>query len=228
MQAFNPRGAAIDMPAGPSEVMVVADGSGNSDFIAADLLAQAEHGPDSQVILVSFSPGLTRAVRERVLTRMEGLSHLATIKQALCESLWFDVATKEEALEIVDTYAPEHLILQLRQAKIFSDQVRNAGSIFLGNFTPEVLGDYVSGTNHVLPTNGAARAYSGLGVESFMKSITVQEVNPLGFRSVGPIARDFARIEGLTAHALAVELRESYLYVKERAKRQQRAGGILL
>ena len=204
-----PGGPAIDMPAGPSEVLVVADEGANPVFVASDLLSQAEHGPDSQVILLSDSPGLIANVAIEVQKQLAKLSREAIAEKALANSRAVEVDSIETAIIISNSYAPEHLILALRNPQQFLPQVKSAGSVFLGDYAPESLGDYCSGTNHVLPTNGAARAYSGVSVASFQKSISIQTVSQAGLNAIGPCAVTMANAEGLQAHANAVLLRMS-------------------
>ena len=199
--------AAIDMPAGPSEVLVIADAGANPAFVAADLLSQAEHGPDSQVLLLSDDATLIAAVRGEVERQVARLPREAIARQALAASLLLQVASIEQAFSISNRYAPEHLILALRQPRDWLERVEAAGSVFLGDYTPEALGDYCSGTNHVLPTAGAARAYSGVSVASFQNQISVQAASAQGIAGIGPCALVMARAEGLDAHANAVALR---------------------
>ncbi|HSD18210.1 MAG TPA: histidinol dehydrogenase [Thermomonas sp.] len=202
-----PGGIAIDMPAGPSEVLVVADAGADPVFVASDLLSQAEHGPDSQVLLVSDSDALLDAVAVEVDAQLARLPRAAIAMQALSASRLVLVRDIAQAIEVSDAYAPEHLILAVRDPRAWLERVHNAGSIFLGDWTPEALGDYCSGSNHVLPTGGAARAWSGLSVASFQKAITVQDASRIGIASAGPCAATLAHAEGLQAHARAVELR---------------------
>jgi len=199
--------AAIDMPAGPSEVLVIADAGANPAFVAADLLSQAEHGPDSQVLLLSDDAALIAAVQDQVEKQVARLPREAIARQALAASLLVKVESIEQAFAISNRYAPEHLILALRQPHDWLDRVEAAGSVFLGDYTPEALGDYCSGTNHVLPTAGAARAYSGVSVASFQNQISVQAASAEGIAGIGPCALVLARAEGLDAHANAVALR---------------------
>ncbi|HHW4668240.1 MAG TPA: histidinol dehydrogenase [Xylella fastidiosa subsp. multiplex] len=198
---------AIDMPAGPSEVLVIADAAANPAFIAADLLSQAEHGPDSQVLLLSDSDALMTAVQNALALQLQQLSRAEIARQALAQSRLIKVATLETAFDISNRYAPEHLILALRQPRPWLHRVAAAGSVFLGDYTPEALGDYCSGTNHVLPTGGAARAYSGVSVSSFQNMISVQAASRSGIAEIGGCALTLARAEGLDAHANAVALR---------------------
>lgn len=199
--------AAIDMPAGPSEVLVIADAGANAAFVAADLLSQAEHGPDSQVLLLSDSDALIAAVAAEVEKQVAQLGRETIARQALNASRLIRVESIGKAFDISNRYAPEHLILALRQPQDWLDQVQAAGSVFLGDYTPEALGDYCSGTNHVLPTAGAARAYSGVSVASFQNQISVQSASAEGMAAIGPCALTLARAEGLGAHANAVALR---------------------
>jgi histidinol dehydrogenase len=200
-------GAALDLPAGPSEVLVIADDAANPAFVAADLLAQAEHDPLSQAILLTTSRELAEAVRTSALAQLPKLSRRDILDQSLQRSRLIVVSDLATVLRISNDYAPEHLILQLRDARQHLPAITSAGSIFLGAWSPEPMGDYCSGTNHVLPTYGYARAYSGLSVHDFLKRITVQELTPDGLRGLGPTASVLAGIEGLDAHALAVDLR---------------------
>ena len=200
-------GPAIDMPAGPSEVLVIADAGADAMFVAADLLSQAEHGPDSQVLLLTDSAKLLDSVMQQVQEQLAQLPRADIARIALGASRAVLVDSLETAFEISNTYAPEHLILALRDPQAWLDRVTTAGSIFLGDWTPEALGDYCSGSNHVLPTGGAARAWSGLSVASFQKAITVQTASREGIRNAGPCAATLAHAEGLQGHARAVELR---------------------
>jgi histidinol dehydrogenase len=199
--------AAIDMPAGPSEVLVIADAGANAAFVAADLLSQAEHGPDSQVLLLSDSAALIEAVQAELARQLPRLSRAAIATQALAQSRLVLVDALADAFAISNRYAPEHLILALRQPRDWLEQVEAAGSVFLGDYTPEALGDYCSGTNHVLPTSGAARAYSGVSVASFQNFVSVQSASRAGIAAIGDCALRLARAEGLDAHANAVALR---------------------
>ncbi|MCH6484337.1 histidinol dehydrogenase [Pseudoxanthomonas sp. LH2527] len=199
--------AAIDMPAGPSEVLVIADAGADAAFIAADLLSQAEHGPDSQVLLLSDDDGLIERVQAELATQLAALDRADIARQALSASRLVKVATLDDAFAISNRYAPEHLILALREPRAWLDKVEAAGSVFLGDYTPEALGDYCSGTNHVLPTGGAARAYSGVSVASFQNFVSVQSASRAGITAIGGCALTLARAEGLDAHANAVALR---------------------
>jgi len=197
-------GPAIDMPAGPSEVLVVADAGARPEFVAADLLAQAEHGPDSQVLLLTDAPELLTRVRAEIEDQLERLPRADIARRSLDHARLILVDTIDTAISISNDYAPEHLILALRSPADHLAKIRAAGSVFLGDHTPESLGDYCSGTNHVLPTNGAARAFSGVSVASFQNSISVQSATREGLMAIGPCAVTLARAEGLEAHAQAV------------------------
>lgn len=199
--------AAIDMPAGPSEVLVIADAGADAAFVAADLLSQAEHGPDSQVLLLSDDEGLIEGVQDALATQLAALDRADIARQALSASRLVKVATLDDAFAISNRYAPEHLIVALREPRAWLDKVEAAGSVFLGDYTPEALGDYCSGTNHVLPTSGAARAYSGVSVASFQNFVSVQSASRAGIAAIGGCALTLARAEGLDAHANAVALR---------------------
>ena len=205
--SVDPDGAAIDMPAGPSELMVIADAGADAAFVAADLLSQAEHGADSQVLLLSDSAALLDAVAAELERQLADLPRAATARAALACSRLLRVDTLQEAFEIANRYAPEHLMLALREPRAWLPRVRAAGSVFLGDCTPEALGDYCSGTNHVLPTGGAARAYGGLGLSDFQVAISVQAATRAGIATIGPCAVTLAQAEGLDAHARAVALR---------------------
>jgi histidinol dehydrogenase len=200
-------GAALDMPAGPSEVLVIADGSARPAFVAADLLAQAEHSEDAQVVLVTTSRPVAEACIAEVEKQLDALPRKAIAARAIAESRVLLVPDLATAMDVSNRYAPEHLILQVAAPRDWLGRVRNAGSVFLGAWTPETMGDYCSGTNHVLPTYGHARAYSGLGVADFVKRVTVQEVTPRGLNDLGRTARTLARLESLDAHANAVSVR---------------------
>jgi len=200
-------GAALDMPAGPSEVLVIADESARPAFVAADLLAQAEHSVDAQVLLVAVSRQLAEACVAEVARQLATLPRREIAGKAIAESRVIIVPTIAAAMEVSNRYAPEHLILQVTRPRELLLQVQNAGSVFLGAWTPETMGDYCSGTNHVLPTYGHARAYSGLSVFDFVKRITVQELTADGLRNLGPTARTLAQLESLDAHANAVTVR---------------------
>lgn len=205
--AGDPDGAAIDLPAGPSEVLVIADDDASARFVASDLLAQAEHGTDSQVILVTTSSVLAGDVIDAVEQQMIELSRQDIIREALEFARIIVVDDLDTAIDVSNSYAPEHLILQCHDARSLLPGIRNAGSVFVGAWTPESVGDYCSGTNHVLPTYGYARSYSGLGVEQFMRCMTVQELTRDGLDSLGKTVTTLAGLEGLDAHAAAVTLR---------------------
>ena len=203
----DPNGAAIDLPAGPSEVLIIADARANPEFIAWDLLSQAEHGPDSQVVLLTDSDELAESVI-RKLNELAPLSPRAAIlEQSLAESRIIRVADMETALELSNQYAPEHLILNIANATGMAERVRNAGSVFIGPWTPESLGDYCSGTNHVLPTYGWARSHGALGMGDFMRRVTFQQASREALAEVGPTAEKLAAVEGLDAHRMAVRAR---------------------
>ncbi len=206
-QIVNSYGVSIDMPAGPSEVLVVADDSANPKFVASDLLSQAEHGADSQVVLVSNSEKLIKGVFEEIDTLKEKLSRKDLIKKSLSNSSAILVNNLDEAFDISNEYAPEHLILSIDNAETLSEKVINAGSVFLGNYSPESAGDYASGTNHTLPTNGFATAYSGVSLDSFMKNITFQKLTQKGLQKLAQTIEIMAESEGLDAHKLAVTVR---------------------
>jgi histidinol dehydrogenase len=203
----DPAGAAIDMPAGPSEVLVIADQSASAEFVASDLLAQAEHGVDSQVILVTTSSDLGTQVADQIENQLQQLSRADIARGALDNSRIIVVDDILTAIHVSNRYAPEHLILQVDEPRDRLAEIRNAGSIFVGPWTPESVGDYCSGTNHVLPTYGFARTYSGLGVDQFMRQMTVQELTREGLESLGAAVVSLAGLEGLDAHAAAVTRR---------------------
>lgn len=204
-------GVAIDLPAGPSEVEVMADESANAAFVASDLLSQAEHGPDSQAILVTNSEGLTNSVKKEIERQLQLLPRAETTKKALENSRMILLNDIDEMLEFTNIYAPEHLILSVRDYENAAEKINNAGSVFLGNYTPESAGDYASGTNHTLPTYGYARAYSGVNLDSFCKKITFQEISQKGLQKLGPVIETMAAAEHLDAHKMAVSLRLSSL-----------------
>ncbi len=205
--ARDPRGAALDLPAGPSEVLVIADHTARAEFVAADLLAQAEHDPAAQVILVTTSAALAAQVVAAVLRQQATLGRREITARALAASRAIVVPDLETAFAVSNAYAPEHLILEIDSAREWLPRVSAAGSVFLGHWSPESVGDYCSGTNHVLPTDGFARAYSGLSLGDFLRRITVQELTPEGLRDLGPVAATLAGLEGLDAHARAVGVR---------------------
>jgi histidinol dehydrogenase len=205
--AADPDGAALDLPAGPSEVLVVADDNAVPEFIAADLLAQAEHSEDAQVLLVTVSKALAVSVSHELARQLANMPRRAIIERALASSRIILVDDLQTAFDVSNRYAPEHLLIQVESPRDWLPRVRNAGSVFLGRWTPETLGDYCSGTNHVLPTYGHARAYSGLNLSAFVKHVTVQEASATGLEALGPVARTLARLESLDAHANAVSIR---------------------
>lgn len=200
-------GVAIDLPAGPSEVAVLADAKADPEFLAWDLLSQAEHGPDSQVMLITDSRTLADSVKGALSVALTDLPRKAIAEKALAESRIILVHTMDEGMEFINRYAPEHLIINTADAADRAGQVRNAGSVFIGSYTPESAGDYASGTNHTLPTNACARAYSGITLESFRKIITFQQINETGLRYIGPAIERLAAEEGLEAHRKAVSVR---------------------
>ncbi len=200
-------GMAIDMPAGPSEVAVYADDSAIPAFVAADLLSQAEHGADSQVLLVSTSKQLVTMVNLALPTQLSRLPRRDLAAKALENSKAILVENEADAIDLLNAYAAEHLILSVDNAEAVAEKIINAGSIFLGNYTPESAGDYASGTNHTLPTNGFARAYSGVSLDSFVKKITIQHITPEGLQELGPVVEAMAEAESLDAHKRAVSVR---------------------
>ncbi|MBT8223339.1 MAG: histidinol dehydrogenase [Eudoraea sp.] len=200
-------GVAIDMPAGPSEVMVVADDSARAPFVAADLLSQAEHGSDSQVVLVSTSMDMLTRVQNEIGIQLKTLPRKEMAEKALSNSKLIYTPGMDTAVSMINYYGPEHLILSCRDAETVAGEVMNAGSVFLGNFTPESAGDYASGTNHTLPTNGYARQYSGVNLDSFMKSITYQRITEMGIQEIGQTVALMAEAEGLQAHKNAITVR---------------------
>lgn len=204
-------GMAIDMPAGPSEVAVYADESAIPAFVAADLLSQAEHGVDSQVILVASSQAIVDSVMEEVQKQVAKLPRREIAERSLANSTTIVMEEEEEAIALLNEYAAEHLILSVEDPHHIADQIVNAGSIFLGNFTPESAGDYASGTNHTLPTNGSAKAFSGVSLDSFVKKITLQEISPAGMKKLGTAIEKMAEAEELIAHKRAVSLRLNYI-----------------
>ena len=206
-QIATKHGVAIDMPAGPSELLVVADDSADASFVASDLLSQAEHGVDSQVILVATSRKLIDDVEKEVEVQMSTLSRKHIAEKAIKNSKLIFVEDDETALALIDEYGPEHFIVCMENEDFYVDNIMNAGSVFIGNYTPESAGDYASGTNHTLPTNGYAKQYSGVNLDSFMKSMTFQKISPKGIQNIGPAIELMAAAEGLDAHKNAVSLR---------------------
>jgi histidinol dehydrogenase len=205
--AGDPDGAAIDLPAGPSEVLVIADDSANARFVAADLLAQAEHDVIAQVILVTTSATLAREVNKELEAQTATLSRRDIVKQSMAASRCILVDDLDTAMRVSNDYAPEHLIIQTREPRTLLRRVECAGSVFIGEWSPESMGDYCSGTNHVLPTAGYARSYSGLSLAQYQKAITVQELSAEGLRALGPTAVTLSGMEGLDAHGNAVKVR---------------------
>jgi histidinol dehydrogenase len=198
---------AIDMPAGPSEVAVIADESSDPSFIAADLLSQAEHGADSQVIGITPDIGMISKIEKELSVQLKELSRRDIARQALAHSCLIGMEKQDELIRLINEYAPEHLIIATKNKREIADQIKNAGSVFLGNYTPESAGDYASGTNHTLPTNGWAKSVSGINLGSFMKTITFQEISRQGLLNLGPVIETMAEAEQLTAHKNAVTRR---------------------
>lgn len=201
-------GVGMDMPAGPSEVMVIADRSARPDFVAADLLSQAEHGPDSQVVLVCVDDEtMMQRIKASMYARLKDLPRRAIVEKALDASLCILLKDRQAALDFANEYAPEHLILNVGKPRQAAGGVNNAGSVFLGGYSPESAGDYASGTNHTLPTNGWARTYGGVSLESFLKYVTFQSITKAGAKALAPAVMAMARAEGLEAHRQAMEIR---------------------
>ncbi|PVW13805.1 histidinol dehydrogenase [Marixanthomonas spongiae] len=198
---------AIDMPAGPSELLVYADDTAMPSFVASDLLSQAEHGPDSQVILVSISEKIINEIEKEIEAQLDKLPRKDIAIQAIANSKLILVHTEEEALEMINAYGPEHFIVISEHEDYFVENIQNAGSVFIGNYTPESAGDYASGTNHTLPTNGYAKQYSGVNLGSFLKSMTFQKISEKGIQNIGPAIETMADAEGLQAHKNAVSIR---------------------
>ena len=206
-QIATKHGVAIDMPAGPSELLVVADDTADAAFVASDLLSQAEHGVDSQVILVATSKQMIDAVEIEVEKQLEELPRKEIAKKAIANSKLIYVADDQTAIDLINEYGPEHYIVCVSNEDFYLDNTFNAGSVFIGNFTPESAGDYASGTNHTLPTNGYAKQYSGVNLDSFMKSMTFQKITEAGIQKIGNAIEVMAEAEGLQAHKNAVTLR---------------------
>jgi len=200
-------GVAIDMPAGPSELLVVADESANADFVASDLLSQAEHGTDSQVILVTTSKNFLTDVEKAIEKQLDVLPRKEIATKAIDNSKLIYVSTDQIALDLINEYGPEHFIICVQDEEFYTNGIQNAGSVFVGNYTPESAGDYASGTNHTLPTNGYAKAYSGVNLASFQKSMTFQKITADGIQNIGNAIEQMAGAEGLQAHKNAVTLR---------------------
>ncbi|MDP8984485.1 MAG: histidinol dehydrogenase [Pseudomonadota bacterium] len=205
--ANDPDGAAVDLPAGVTEVMVIADDSARADFVAADLLAQAEHSSDAQALLVTTSMRLARSVADQLQKQLPVLSRGAILSESVANIRLLAVDSLETAFRVANDYAPEHLLLQIEEPRTWLAHVSAAGAVFLGDWSPESMGDYCSGPNHTLPTYGFAKAHSGLALEDFQKRITVQELTPAGLQGLGPTAQILAELEGLDAHAAAVSIR---------------------
>ncbi len=200
-------GVAIDMPAGPSELLVVADQSAQAAYVASDLLSQAEHGVDSQVVLVSSSEAFIKKVQNEISKQLLDLPRKAIAEKAISNSKFIYMQQETDALDLINAYAPEHLIIATKNNDYFVDNILNAGSVFIGNYTPESAGDYASGTNHTLPTNGFSNVYSGVNLDSFTKSITFQNISKQGLKNIGPAIELMAEAEGLQAHKNAVSIR---------------------
>ncbi len=200
-------GVAIDMPAGPSELLVLADETANPAFVASDLLSQAEHGGDSQVICVVTSEKLIPAIQKEIELQLKVLPRKDIAAQAIANSKFILLIKEKDCIEFVNEYAPEHFIICSKNETYFTENIRNAGSVFIGNFTPESAGDYAAGTNHTLPTNGFAKSYNGVNLDAFLKKITFQRISPQGLQNIGPSIEVMAEAEGLKAHKNAVTLR---------------------
>ena len=198
---------AIDLPAGPSELLVAADATANPRYVAADLLSQAEHGPDSQVVLVTTSESLLAKVEKAIEEQLKQLPRREIAAKALANSKAILMSSDKEAIALINAYAPEHYIIMVANEQAYVDGVQNAGSVFIGPYTPESAGDYASGTNHTLPTNGYARQYSGVNLDSFLKAITFQKISDQGLQDLGPEIEVMAAAEGLYAHKNAVSIR---------------------
>jgi histidinol dehydrogenase len=206
-QLVQQNGTAIDMPAGPSEVCVWADETAVPEFVAADLLSQAEHGADSQVLLVASNEVVVEKIEQALTIQLNQLSRKEFASLALANSKAIVMNDATNALELINEYAPEHLILSIQNAEMFAEKVINAGSVFIGNYSPESVGDYASGTNHTLPTNGYAKAYSGVSIDSFVKKITFQQLTERGLTNIAQTVIEMAKAESLDAHANAVQIR---------------------
>jgi histidinol dehydrogenase len=204
-------GTAIDMPAGPSEVCVWADETAIPSFVAADLLSQAEHGADSQVLLVASEEKIVEQIKQALNEQLLLLPRKDFAEKALANSKAIVIHETEQALALINEYAPEHLILSIQQAEMMAEKVWNAGSVFIGNYSPESVGDYASGTNHTLPTNGYAKAYSGVSVDSFVKKITFQQLTERGLTNIAQTVMDMAKAESLDAHSKAVQIRVDHI-----------------
>jgi histidinol dehydrogenase len=206
-QLVQQQGVAIDMPAGPSEVCVYADETAVPSFVAADLLSQAEHGADSQVLLIASNSNIVEQVQLEITQQLADLPRADFATKALGHSKAIVIASREDAIQLINAYAPEHLILSVDNALVVAEKIINAGSVFIGNYSPESVGDYASGTNHTLPTNGYAKAYSGVSVDSFVKKITFQQLTEMGLKNIAQTVIQMASGEQLEAHAQAVAIR---------------------
>jgi len=206
-QMATKHGIAIDLPAGPSELLVLADDTANASFVASDLLSQAEHGEDSQVILVSTSKGMIDKVVLEIESQITLLLRKETAKKAIANSKLIYCENDKTALELIDEYAPEHFIICTKNEDFYVKNIQNAGSVFIGNYTPESAGDYASGTNHTLPTNGFAKSYSGVNLDAFLKAITFQKITKIGLKNMASAIEIMATAEGLDAHKNAVSIR---------------------
>jgi histidinol dehydrogenase len=206
-QLVQQQGVAIDMPAGPSEVCVYADETAVPSFVAADLLSQAEHGADSQVLLIASNSNIVEQVQLELTQQLANLPRADFATKALGHSKAIVIASREDAIQLINAYAPEHLILSVDNALVVAEKIINAGSVFIGNYSPESVGDYASGTNHTLPTNGYAKAYSGVSVDSFVKKITFQQLTEMGLKNIAQTVIQMATGEQLEAHAQAVAIR---------------------
>ena len=213
-QLVQQNGVAIDMPAGPSEVCVWADENAIPSFVAADLLSQAEHGPDSQVILIANNAEIITAIQNEINLQLTALPRKDFAEKALANSKAIVLINQEHAIDLINAYAPEHLILAVDNALQIADKIINAGSVFIGNYSPESVGDYASGTNHTLPTNGYAKAYSGVSLDSFVKKITFQQLTERGLMNIAPTVIEMAEAEGLQAHSNAVSVRLNWIKSK--------------
>jgi histidinol dehydrogenase len=200
-------GIAIDLPAGPSEVLVLADASSDPSFIAADLLSQAEHGEDSQVMLVLLDESLVPAIEQQISQQLNDLPRKSIAEKSLANSRIVIFSDRAKAVEFINEYAPEHLIVNVSEPDAIVESIMNAGSVFIGNYSPEAIGDYASGTNHTLPTNGFAKAYAGVSLDSFMKYITYQKISETGIRKIGPVVEQMAEAEELIGHKRAITIR---------------------
>ncbi|GAC1425828.1 MAG: histidinol dehydrogenase [Flavisolibacter sp.] len=210
-QLVQMEGTAIDMPAGPSEVCVLADETADPGFVASDLLSQAEHGPDSQVILISTSIGFIKNCIQAIEKQLNDLTRSNFARKALINSKAFVVNTMEEAIDLVNEYGAEHLIINCEEAASIADKIKNGGSVFIGPFSPESAGDYASGTNHTLPTNGFAKAYSGVSVDSYIKKVSFQQLSKIGLMNLADTVIEMASAEGLDGHARSIKIRVDYI-----------------